>query len=107
MNAIMRPLNRLHAVPPELLVTKAIEIMDRENVSDLPVFFGGKLVGVFSPAQLLRFMEIDSGIQRNFNNRAALEGKCALSSASLVNGLQVVPARFRAGDYLEQFIRFQ
>lgn len=68
---IMRPLNRVHAVAPDFPVTKAIELIQRENVSDLPVVSHGKLVGVFSRGQLLRFIEMASETEGSVRHRAA------------------------------------
>jgi CBS domain-containing protein len=51
--------------------TKAIELMHRENVSELPVISGGTLVGIFSRGQLLRFLQIVSGPEARLGNRAA------------------------------------
>jgi CBS domain-containing protein len=71
VQGIMRPLNSLRSVPPEMPATKAIELMHRENVSELPVFSGGTLVGIFSRGQLVRFSEIVSGPEARLGDRAA------------------------------------
>ena len=71
VQGIMRPLSRLHTVTPDMPVTKAIELMHRENLSDLPVLSEGTLVGVFSQGQLLRFTQIVSGTEASSGDRAA------------------------------------
>jgi len=71
VQSVMRPLNRLHAVAPDLPVTKAIELIQRENVSDLPVVAHGAVVGVFSRGQLLRFVELASDAKESVRHRAA------------------------------------
>jgi Zn-dependent protease/CBS domain-containing protein len=71
VQGIMQPLKSLRSVPPEMPATKAIELMHRENVSELPVISGGTLVGIFSRGQLLRFLQIVSGPEARLGNRAA------------------------------------
>lgn len=60
VQSVMRPLSQLHAVPPEMPVIRALELMSRESVSQLPVVSDGKLQGIFSRAQLVRFLQIYS-----------------------------------------------
>jgi Zn-dependent protease/CBS domain-containing protein len=71
VQSIMRPLNRLHSVKPETPVIKAIELMHRENLNELPVVSNGTLVGVFSRGQLIRFVQIVSGTETGVRSRAA------------------------------------
>lgn len=71
VQSIMRPLNRLHSVKPEMPVIKAIELMHREHINELPVISGGTLVGVFSRGQLIRFVQTISDVEGGFHNRAA------------------------------------
>lgn len=71
VQSIMRPLNRLHSVKPEMPVIKAIELMHREHINELPVISGGTLVGVFSRGQLIRFVQTISDVEGGFRNRAA------------------------------------
>jgi Zn-dependent protease/CBS domain-containing protein len=62
VQSIMRPLNQLPVVPPDMPAAKALELMTRDNVNQLPVVADGKLQGIFSRAQLLRFLQIHSGL---------------------------------------------
>lgn len=71
VQSIMRPLNRLHSVKPEMPVIKAIELMHREDINELPVISDGTLVGVFSRGQLIRFVQTISDVEGVFRNRAA------------------------------------
>ena len=59
----MRPLDRLPAVAPETPVTTALEIMDRENVNELPVASNGQIEGMLTRG----------GVMRLLQTRAALE----------------------------------
>jgi Zn-dependent protease len=54
---VMRPLDQLHTIDPEMPVTEALETMGRENVSQLPVASGGQVEGVISRAIVLGFLE--------------------------------------------------
>jgi CBS domain-containing protein len=59
----MRPLDRLPAVAPETPVTEALEVMDRENVNELPVARDRRIEGLLTR----------SGVMRLLQRRAALE----------------------------------
>jgi Zn-dependent protease/predicted transcriptional regulator len=54
---VMRPLDQLHVIDPDMPVTDALETMGRENVSQLPVASGGRVEGVISRAGVLGFIE--------------------------------------------------
>lgn len=71
VQSIMKPLNELLSVPPEMPATKAIEMMDRDNLGELPVISNGTLVGVFSRGQLLRFVQIVSDYEAGLRDHAA------------------------------------
>lgn len=57
VQTIMRPLHHLHSVPPQMPVMKAIGLMQRENINELPVVSDGTLVGVFSQRPLTLFVQ--------------------------------------------------
>jgi len=59
---IMRPLNQLRTVTPNMPVVKALELMARENLNQLPVVSNGKLEGIFSRGRVLRFLQVYSGL---------------------------------------------
>jgi Zn-dependent protease len=59
----MRPLDQLRAVAPETPVTTALEIMDRENINELPVASNGRIEGMLTRG----------GVMRLLQTRAALE----------------------------------
>ncbi len=48
VDSVMRPLEGLHAVPPETPLGNALEVMARENVNQLPVMSNSHLEGVLS-----------------------------------------------------------
>ncbi len=53
----MRPLDRLPAVAPETPVTTALEIMDRENVNELPVASNGRIEGMLTRGGVMRLLQ--------------------------------------------------
>ena len=61
VQSVMRPFHQLLAVPPDMPAVKALELMRRENVNQLPVIADGKLEGIFSRSQLLRFIQVYAG----------------------------------------------
>jgi len=68
---IMRPLDQLRSVTPDVPVVKALEIMSRENISQLPVISGGKLEGIFSRGRVARFLQVYSGLGEESKDVAA------------------------------------
>lgn len=54
---VMRPIDQLRTIDPEMPVTEALETMGRENVSQLPVASDGHVEGVISRASVLGFLE--------------------------------------------------
>lgn len=71
LQSVMRPLNKLLAVPPDMPAVKALELMSRENVQELPVIANGKLEGIFSRTQLLRYIQLYAGHHSERQDRAA------------------------------------
>jgi len=67
----MRPLNQLRSVPPEMPALKALEMMGRENLNQLAVISDGSLQGIFSRAQVMRFLQFHSGIGEDSRDAAA------------------------------------
>jgi Zn-dependent protease len=62
VQSVMRALNSVPAVAPEMPVLKAIEVMTRENVNELAVVSNGHFEGIFSRLQVLRYLHIYSGM---------------------------------------------
>lgn len=71
VQSVMQPLSRLRTVDPNLPAIKALELMSRENVNQLAVVADGKLQGIFSRSQLLRFIQVYSETTENAHHRAA------------------------------------
>lgn len=71
VQSFMQPLNRMQSVSPDMPAIQALELMGRENANQLAVVSDGKLQGIFSRAQLLRFVEIYSEGKSEHPNRAA------------------------------------
>lgn len=53
---VMRPLERLRTVTSETTVTEALEIIGREDISQLPVLENGRLEGMISHDLILRYL---------------------------------------------------
>lgn len=53
---VMRPLERLRTVTSETTVSEALEIIGRENINQLPVLENGRLEGMISRDQVLRYL---------------------------------------------------
>ncbi len=71
VQSVMRRLDQVRSVPPDMPADKALELMARENLSQLAVVSDGKLQGIFSQAQVLRFLQIYSGPGRETPRRMA------------------------------------
>lgn len=53
---VMRPLEELRTVSPETPVSEALEIIGREDINQLPALTNGRLAGVISRDQILRYL---------------------------------------------------
>jgi len=62
VQAVMTPLNKLVEVPPDMPALKALELMSKGNWYQLAVVSDGKLQGLFSRDQILRFLQLHSGL---------------------------------------------
>jgi Zn-dependent protease len=61
VQSVMQPLGNMHSVPPDMPASEALELIAREQLPELTVVADGKLLGVFSPTQVLRFLQVYSG----------------------------------------------
>ena len=52
----MRPLERLRTVTTETPVSKALEIIGRDDINQLPALANGRLEGMISRDQILRHL---------------------------------------------------
>lgn len=71
VQAVMQPLNQLIAVSPDTPALKALELMSKENLYQLAVVSDGKLQGIFSRDQILRFLQLHSGLGHEKPTRLA------------------------------------
>jgi Zn-dependent protease/CBS domain-containing protein len=71
VQSVMRPLSQLRTVAPEMPALKALELMSREKLSELAVVSDGKLQGIFSQLQVLRFLQLHSGLHAGSSKMAA------------------------------------
>lgn len=53
---VMRPLERLRTVTPETPISEALEIIGREDINQLPALANGRLEGMISRDQILRYL---------------------------------------------------
>jgi predicted transcriptional regulator len=60
---VMRPLKNLHTVGPGTAVTKALELMGREDLNQLPVVRHGHLEGMISRSHILRLLQTRAEFQ--------------------------------------------
>jgi CBS domain-containing protein len=58
LQGIMRPLDRMPAVPPEMPAIQALDLMSRKRVNELAVVSSGRLEGIFSRNQISRFLKV-------------------------------------------------
>ena len=52
-------------------VVKALELMTRENINQLPVVSDGRLEGIFSRGRVVRFLQVYSGLGEESKDLAA------------------------------------
>jgi Zn-dependent protease/predicted transcriptional regulator len=71
VQSVMRPLANLRTVSPDTPALKAVELMSRENLNQLAVVSDGKVLGIFSRGQILRFLQLHSGMGEDSHNAAA------------------------------------
>lgn len=64
VQSVMLPLSLVKVVSPETSAVEAIELMGRENLTELAVVDNGQLEGIFSRGQVLRFLQIYSGLKQ-------------------------------------------
>jgi len=57
VSEVMRPLKSLHTVAPQTSVSKALEVMSREDLNQLPVVRDGHLEGIISRSHILRLLQ--------------------------------------------------
>jgi predicted transcriptional regulator len=57
VSEVMRSLKSLHTVSPQTSVTKALEVMGREDLNQLPVVRDGHLEGIISRSHILRLLQ--------------------------------------------------
>jgi predicted transcriptional regulator len=70
VQSVMRPLTQLPSVPPDTPAVQALELMSRERVNELAVISNGHLEGIFSRAQVLKFLHIYAGLDHSHDMAA-------------------------------------
>ncbi len=71
VQSVMRPLAQVPTVAPEMPALKALELMSRDNLNLLAVVSNGELQGIFSRVQVLRFLQLHSGVGEDSHQKAA------------------------------------
>ena len=56
VQSVMRPMSQLRTVTPDAPAIRALEIMSREDINQLPVVSNGQLVGIFSRSSVMGFL---------------------------------------------------
>src|SRR5437899_2246979 len=64
VQSVMRPLSQLRTVAPDTPAIRALELMSREDMNQLPVVSDGHLQGVFSRGPVLRFLSTQAAQAR-------------------------------------------
>jgi Zn-dependent protease len=64
VQSVMRHLDQVRWVTPDTSAIQALEIMTREDINQLPVLSNGHLEGVFSRANVLRFLQTQAEMGR-------------------------------------------
>jgi CBS domain-containing protein len=65
----MTPAERLHAVSPQQSLNDVLPLMATRDVNQLPVVEDGRLVGVLSREDVVRFLEIRRGLGLDASGR--------------------------------------
>jgi Zn-dependent protease/CBS domain-containing protein len=64
VDSVMRPLEGLHAVPPDTPLGNALQVMAKENVNQLPVMSNSHLDGVLSRAEVLNYLQTRAELEQ-------------------------------------------
>jgi Zn-dependent protease/predicted transcriptional regulator len=64
VDSVMRPLEGLHAVPPDTPLENALQVMAKENVNQLPVMSNSHLDGVLSRAEVLNYLQTRAELEQ-------------------------------------------
>jgi Zn-dependent protease/CBS domain-containing protein len=70
LQSIMRPLDQMPAVSPEMPVEQALDVMSRTRANELAVVSRGQFEGIFSRHQISRFLQVHAGIDRSRDEAA-------------------------------------
>jgi Zn-dependent protease/CBS domain-containing protein len=57
VQAVMRPIGKVHTVSPETPALQALQMMGRDDINQLPVVSNGHLEGLFSRGHVVRFLQ--------------------------------------------------
>ena len=71
LQSVMLPAGQLRAVPPDMPAIEALDLMARENLNQLVVVSDDKLQGIFSREQVVRFLQLYSGLGSESRDLAA------------------------------------
>ena len=65
LQSTMRPLSQIRTVQPDTPAVQGLDLLNRENLNQLAVVSNGELQGIFSRIQLVRFLQIHSGLGKD------------------------------------------
>jgi predicted transcriptional regulator len=57
LEAVIRPLDKLRSVTPDAPLVKALEVMGRDNLNQLPVISNGHVEGMLSRERILGYLQ--------------------------------------------------
>jgi len=64
VDSVMRPLEGLHAVPPDTPLENALQVMATENVNQLPIMSNSHLEGVLSRAEVVNYLQTRAELEQ-------------------------------------------
>ena len=76
VQSVMRPLSQVRTVMPDTPAIRALEIMSRADINQLPVVSDGQLVGIFSRSSLMGLSSQPCRTVQALNSGAGRAGDC-------------------------------
>jgi len=65
IQAVMRPIGKVHSVSPDTPALQALQMMGRDDINQLPVVSNGHLEGLFSRSHVARFLQAHAQLQNH------------------------------------------
>lgn len=81
LQSVMRPFAQLSTVAPDTPAVKALEVMTREDINQLPVIADGRFEGLFSRRDVLRFLQTHAEFQNGDIRKRGFESDARLTKS--------------------------